>query len=80
MKVKAYREKLERSGDADVYARLEESLDIWSNAACIGYLIRAARETGARPGQVRQMVQHLRWLLEDMTLEEAEEVYYSARY
>ena len=79
MKVKVYREKLERSGDADVYARLEESLDLWSNAACQGYLIAAARQAGAKPGQVRQMVQQLRWLLEEMTLEEAEEVYYGAK-
>lgn len=79
MKVKAYRERLEQSGDGDVYAKLEDSLDLWSNAACQGYLIRAARETGARPGQVRQLVQQLRWLLDEMTIEEAEEVYYNSK-
>lgn len=54
---------------------LFEVLSIWSNDACMGYCIRAMENAGFDEEHIRSAVRGMHQAFDELTKEEAEEVY-----
>ncbi len=52
-----------------------ESTEIWSNAACKGYLIRAGLSVGLDREQIMQLLQAMSWAFDDISVNQAIEIY-----
>ncbi len=75
MTVKQYREKCQARGDDKFYEFMETALEIWSNDACIGYMIVAAQDAGLNQEQIRSLVSEVKGALDALSLDEAAERY-----
>lgn len=54
---------------------LAEIMSLWSNEACMGYLIRAMEIAGFDEEHIRSAVRGMHQAFDELTEEEAEEVY-----
>ena len=62
---------------ADVMA---DTVDIWSNDAARGYAIIAAELAGVDPATVKEIIRNMRRAFDDLSVDEAEEVYIKSPY
>ena len=75
MTVKEYREKCLARGDKNFYEFMETALEIWSNDACIGYMIVAAQDASLNQEQIRSLVSEAKGAFDTLSLDEAAERY-----
>ena len=82
MTVKAYIEKVKAldsqlvSEDGSLYSDAAmESIEVWSNNACCGYLLMAAKDAGLADDTVKDLMHSLRGKFDVISVEEAEENY-----
>ena len=54
--------------------------DIWSNSACKGYAIKAGERAGLTPDQIERLVTALSRIFDDISTEEAEQIYENGNY
>lgn len=54
---------------------LIDDMDIWSNQACKGYLLKASKYVGLAPDLVTELRNAIDWAFSEMSVEEAEEYY-----
>ena len=85
MTVEDYRKSLEKlphkTPDGRSIAEvMADSVEIWSNDAARGYAIIAAELAGVDPATVKEIIRNMRRVFDDMTIDEAEEVYHTSPY
>ena len=85
MTVEDYRKSLEKlphkTPDGRSLAEvMTDTVDIWSNDAARGYAIIAAELAGVDPATVGEIVKKMRRVFDDMTVDEAAEVYVKSPY
>lgn len=54
---------------------LIDDMDIWSNHACKGYLLKAVKYVGLAPDLVTELINALDMAFSEMSVEDAEEYY-----
>lgn len=52
-----------------------QSVSIWSNDACRGYVLRALKDADVDTETHKQIMQALHWAMDEMTVGEAEQEY-----
>ena len=63
-------------GHSKNYADLmAETTEIWSNYACMGYCVEAARRMGLAPDTINKFVNYLHRAFDDFTVTEAEQIF-----
>lgn len=55
---------------------ITDFLDNWSNAACLGYAIRAMEGAGLSPDAIQQVIDKLEQTFGELTVQEAEKIWY----
>ena len=85
MTVEDYRKSLEKlphkMADGRSFAEvMTDRVDIWNNDAARGYAIIAAELAGVDPATVGEIVKKMRRVFDDMTVDEAAEVYVKSPY
>ena len=50
-------------------------MELWTNSACLGYVISAMRNLDYDPGQISEIVMELKELFDWMTIDGAQEAY-----
>lgn len=62
------------NGVSDVNARnaFLQNIDVWSNAACVGYVLEAMRQAGTPTAERERIVKHLEALFGSLSVDEAE--------
>lgn len=74
MTVKEFLEKLAEQPLASIHLAMDGA-ELWSNEACMGYTISACMAAGISEGQEEALMEALKTALDNMTLDEAEEIY-----
>ncbi|WP_179090109.1 hypothetical protein MHI37_06910 [Paenibacillus sp. FSL H8-0548] len=55
-------------------------MEIWTNNACLGYVIKAMRDAGKSDKEIQEMVNSVRGQFDWVSVEEAAEVYNKSPY
>lgn len=55
---------------------MAETASIWSNDSAKGYVIKAAQSLKMSRKQIDELLQRMQWAFDDLTVEEAEKLYY----
>lgn len=56
-------------------------MEEWSNSACFGYAIAAARSVGMTDQQIAELIRHMRTIMDlDLSVEEAIQVYINSPF
>ena len=54
---------------------MEESTDIWSNEACMGYAVKAMEYLNMERDAISEVLTRMGWAFSDMTVDEAAQHY-----
>lgn len=88
MKLKDYKEDLKKlderfkpkEGCRKLSEQMLEDVEIWSNDACRGYIIKAAELLEMDPATIQGVVYKLSRVFDDYTITEAEQIYINSPY
>lgn len=65
-----------KSADGVLYSEMmADTMDVWSNNACKGYLIEAAQSEGLTPEAIKNLLNALEWAFDTRTVDEVESIY-----
>ncbi len=59
---------------------MADTCQVWNNAACKGYLIRAAELLKMDPATIQGLVYKMERVFDDYTIDEAEAIYQNSQY
>ena len=59
---------------------MADTCQVWNNAACKGYLIRAAELLKMDPATIQGLVYKIERVFDDYTIDEAEAIYQNSQY
>ena len=76
MTVKEYQKQCEPG----FFEFLKSSLEIWSNDACMGYLIDAAQRAGLSREDTQALVDSIKGSFDELTVDEATALYCKSPY
>ena len=86
MTIKEYMAKLRETGERftgrggnNLVSLLADTVSIWSNDACRGYCLQAARDIGLDDAATKELLRALSRTFDDLTTDEAEQIYYRGR-
>lgn len=74
MTIREYLDKLP-SAHLDFLEAMKDSTNIWSNAACTGYMIAALKAAGMDREQISRVIDNLTSIFDIMTVDEATQLY-----
>lgn len=75
MKVADFVKKNETALPKELAELLAEETSIWTNEACMGYLVRAMENAGFDHEHIVTAVRGMHWAFDELTVEEAESVW-----
>ncbi len=70
-----------RCPDRAFFDFISQATEVWSNDACLGYAIDAARRVGLDRAQTAELVRAMRAAMDDyLTVDEAAEIYCKSKF
>ena len=55
-------------------------MERWSNEACKGYMIKALEQENFKSNDIQKIIDGLRWIFDETSIEEAKEIYLKSEY
>lgn len=54
---------------------MRNTCEIWNNNSCKGYCILSMKESGFDDSQIKTVLSHMRWMFDETSIDQAEQVY-----
>lgn len=79
MTIQEYKEQCDSSNE-NFFDFISQVTEIWKNNSCLGYTIEALKNLNFSDESISMVVNKMRYCFEEITTDEADQIYCSSKY